>query len=312
MYILTDPANCKTTGGPAGIGVQCKIPFIWRKNSDHPYVQYWGCPVDPEDPSKTWCSTEIDVNGKHKTRIRAYGFCSNGCPKHKDKPVVGRNNAVETCRRSGEDCHSNVICSAQLSSIKDLKSHVCQLPDGSDGLCCKIKNGGKPQSVNPLIEDLAIRNNDFSVRNDNDAKQFNQFEIRAAAEIGQSFADNVTRSSRKTLKKAKFSSFLHAQNQRQNPGIGALNKASLAFTEAARNLISGGGTTNFDTRQLFSVNVDNSVLNDQCKKDDQFDCARARRSKYRKIDGSCNNLRNPKVGIKLENGFQNFEFFSMF
>ena len=81
-----------------------------------------------------------------------------------------------------------------------------------------------------------------------------------------------------------------------------------AFTEAARNLISGGGTTNFDTRQLFSVNVDDSVLNDQCKKDDQFDCARARRSKYRKIDGSCNNLRKPKVGIKLENCFQNSNF----
>ena len=204
-----------------------------------------------------------------------------------------------------------MICSAQLSSIKDLKSHVCQLPDGSDGLCCKIKNGGKPQSVNPLIEDLAVRNNDFSVRNDNDVKQFNQFEIRQAAEIGQSFADNVTRSIRKTLKKVKFSSFLHAQNQRQNPGIGALNKASLAFTEAARNLISGGG--NFDTRQLFPPpNLNNSVLRDQCKKANQFDCARARRSKYRKIDGSCNNLRNPKVGIKLENGFQNFEFFSMF
>ena len=182
---------------------------------------------------------------------------------------------------------------------------MCSLPDGSDGLCCKIKNGGKTGTVDPLIEDLAIRDeNSLSIRDD--VLSFNEFEIRQAAEIGQSFADNVTRSSRKTLKKANLSSFLHAQNQRQNPGIDALNKASLAFTEAARNLISDRGTTtDFEIRQLFSVEFDNSVLNGQCKGDDQFDCAIARRSKYRKIDGSCNNLRRPKVGIKLENQFQN-------
>ena len=180
---------------------------------------------------------------------------------------------------------------------------MCQLPDGSDGLCCKIKNGGKTGSaVNPLIEDLVIRNNNnngfLSIRGE---PPFNEFEIRTAAEIGQSFADNVTRSSRKTLKKTN----LHAQNQRQSPGIDGLNKASLAFTGALRNLISDRGTTtnNFDVRQLFFVEFDNSVLNGKCKRDDQFDCTKARRSKYRNIDGSCNNLRKPKVGIKWENWF---------
>ena len=93
---------------------------------------------------------------------------------------------------------------------------MCQLPDGSDGLCCKTRITTKTGLVNPIIRDLAKRNKDFSMQDRQRFKSFNAFRIRKAAEIGQSFADNVTRSSRKTLKKTN----LHAQNQRQNPGIG--------------------------------------------------------------------------------------------
>ena len=85
-------ANCKTTGGPAGVGVPCKIPFIWRQNPDFPYQKYWGCVDDIENPGKTWCSTEVDTDGRHVTGKGAYGFCSNSCPKHPIGPEPGPQN----------------------------------------------------------------------------------------------------------------------------------------------------------------------------------------------------------------------------
>ena len=88
-----DPfANCKTTGGPAGVGVPCKIPFIWRKNPDFPYQQYWGCIKDNENPTETWCSTEVDTDGRHVTGKGAYGFCSDSCPKH--DPTNDQENVI--------------------------------------------------------------------------------------------------------------------------------------------------------------------------------------------------------------------------
>ncbi len=67
--------SCVTKGGPAGSGVKCQIPFVFKG------IQYWGCPVDLVDASETWCSTKVDDKGNHITGIDAYGFCSSSCPK---------------------------------------------------------------------------------------------------------------------------------------------------------------------------------------------------------------------------------------
>ena len=107
---------CKTVSGPSP-NQKCILPFSFNG------VTYQNCPKDPDDSSLNWCSTKVDQNGQHITGIGAYGYCSNGCPKHIPKnsrrpqasPRI--NNAVEICPRSGESCQSNVICSAQLSSI---------------------------------------------------------------------------------------------------------------------------------------------------------------------------------------------------
>ena len=193
-----------------------------------------------------------------------------------------------------------------------MKSHVCPLPDGSDGLCCKTRITTKTGLVNPIIRDLAKRNKDFSMQDRKRFNSFSAFRIRKAAEIGQSFAENVTRTSRKTLDKTKFSSFLHAKNQQQSSGIDVLCKTSFAFTEATRNLMSDRRMTNFDLRILNFVDFDNSALNGLCKKNEEFDCTSAMKNKFRTIDGSCNNLKKPKVGIKSEMSLRILNSMSIF
>ena len=187
-----------------------------------------------------------------------------------------------------------------------MKSHVCRLPDGSDGLCCKARTATKAGLVNP-IRNLAMRNKDFSMQDRQKLNSFYAFQIRKAAEIGQSFAENITRIRRKTLDKTRFSSYLHAKNQKiNNPGIYEMMKSSLAFTGATKNLMSDRRMSNHDLRNLNFVDFRNSVLDGVCKTNDEFDCTSASISKYRTIDGSCNNLRVPKVGIKSRDQFQNF------
>ena len=75
-YILASSNNqCKTVGGPDSFQ-KCIFPFKWNGNT------YYGCPIDPDDNSKTWCSTRVDQGGNHITGQNKYGFCNEACPKH--------------------------------------------------------------------------------------------------------------------------------------------------------------------------------------------------------------------------------------
>lgn len=72
---------CYTVGGPSP-GLPCVFPFRFNGNI------YFGCPVDPDDRSKTWCSTKTDSKGNHISGQNAYGHCALNCPKHtKNEPL---------------------------------------------------------------------------------------------------------------------------------------------------------------------------------------------------------------------------------
>merc|ERR1712038_321727 len=66
---------CMTVSGP-NPRKRCVFPFT------HQGKTYFGCPVDPEQPAQTWCSTKVDSSGKHVTGEDEYGFCSQSCPTH--------------------------------------------------------------------------------------------------------------------------------------------------------------------------------------------------------------------------------------
>ncbi len=52
----------------------CVFPFNYKGR------QYNGCPVDPDDSSKRWCSTKVDSDGNHVGGQGQYGHCGRGCP----------------------------------------------------------------------------------------------------------------------------------------------------------------------------------------------------------------------------------------
>ena len=66
--------ECRTVGGPDP-DQSCIFPF---KFQDKIYNE---CPFDPDDPSKTWCSTKVDNNGNHVVGQKKWGHCSASCPE---------------------------------------------------------------------------------------------------------------------------------------------------------------------------------------------------------------------------------------
>lgn len=62
----------------------CVFPFIYKGR------QYGGCPIDPDDRTKRWCSTRVDSNGVHVGGQGQYGHCGSGCPRDNvGNPVRG-------------------------------------------------------------------------------------------------------------------------------------------------------------------------------------------------------------------------------
>ena len=66
-------SDCRTVSGPSP-NSRCVLPFTYNGKT------YYECPVDPEDSSKFWCSTQVDQNGNHISNIGAYGHCGSSCP----------------------------------------------------------------------------------------------------------------------------------------------------------------------------------------------------------------------------------------
>ena len=68
-----DGGGCTTVSGPK-TGAACIFPFTYGG------VSYNYCPVDPDEPSKRWCSTKVDASGTHVTGTGEYGHCGPDCP----------------------------------------------------------------------------------------------------------------------------------------------------------------------------------------------------------------------------------------
>ena len=66
---------CTTVSGPNTFA-KCVFPFTYER------ITHWGCPVDPDDSSKRWCSTRTDRKGNHIIGQNEYGHCDITCPNH--------------------------------------------------------------------------------------------------------------------------------------------------------------------------------------------------------------------------------------
>ena len=69
---IKENTQCFTVSGP-NPGKPCIFPF------KHNGKTFNGCDIDPDDRSKTWCSTKVDSRGNHITGQGEYGHCGNNC-----------------------------------------------------------------------------------------------------------------------------------------------------------------------------------------------------------------------------------------
>ena len=75
--------DCRTVSGPNPFA-QCVFPF------KHDGKTYWGCPIDPDDSRKRWCSTLVDRSSHHVSGRNEYGHCDVNCPIHTDRIRANR------------------------------------------------------------------------------------------------------------------------------------------------------------------------------------------------------------------------------
>ena len=80
---------CLTTIDSHDSEKECVFPFI------HDDVTYNGCPIDPIDETKRWCSTKTDENGVHVRGEGAWGYCTSGC-KLAEGTLIFRTNISDT------------------------------------------------------------------------------------------------------------------------------------------------------------------------------------------------------------------------
>ena len=64
---------CLTSAYSEAPNTECVFPFTFKN------FTYNGCPTDPNDESKRWCSTKTDENGVHITGGGNWGHCTPGC-----------------------------------------------------------------------------------------------------------------------------------------------------------------------------------------------------------------------------------------
>ena len=71
--------------------VPCEFPFIWDGN------KYYSCTTDDADgkiTEKPWCSTKVDLDGKHISGQGLYGDCPDSC-KTQNNNNISNYLAVE-------------------------------------------------------------------------------------------------------------------------------------------------------------------------------------------------------------------------
>merc|ERR1712180_308761 len=120
---------CLTSADSEDPEKECIFPFTFNN------FTYYGCPTDPNDESKRWCSTSTDENGVHVTGDGTWGYCTSGCNPEifPDELLIGddakEDVQTETCDYTA--CNGFTF---KLDVFDKVETYgQCQFPAGENG-----------------------------------------------------------------------------------------------------------------------------------------------------------------------------------
>ena len=105
---------CLTTYDSDDPEKECIFPF------KHDNITYNGCPIDPIDETKRWCSTLTDDNGDHVNGN--WGYCESNCKPAEDFEILDDINDYEyeedAVELDGEGKKFTLLCIAKTISLR--------------------------------------------------------------------------------------------------------------------------------------------------------------------------------------------------
>jgi len=117
-----DDKVCLTSVDSKDPETECILPFT------HDNITYYGCPTDPEDATRRWCSTKTDKNGVHIPNENAWGYCTPGCKPEID---IDANKDVQTDTCDFSACNGFSLKADVYD--KTVTFGQCQYPAGENG-----------------------------------------------------------------------------------------------------------------------------------------------------------------------------------
>jgi len=113
---------CLTASDSKDPGNECVFPF------KHDDITYFGCPIDPEDATRRWCSTKTDENDVHVKG--SFGYCTKGCKPEisADELSVGTeaSKEIQTEKCDFTSCNGYTLKTTVFDN--EVTFGQCQLP----------------------------------------------------------------------------------------------------------------------------------------------------------------------------------------
>merc|ERR1711962_802202 len=120
---------CLTSADSEAPEAECVFPFTFNN------FTYYGCPTDPVDETKRWCSIKTDENGVHVEGEGTWGYCTVGCKPEifPDELLIGsdakKDVQTETCDFTA--CNGFTY---KLDVFDKVETYgECQYPAGKNG-----------------------------------------------------------------------------------------------------------------------------------------------------------------------------------
>jgi len=112
---------------------ECVFPFTHVEEDGN--FTYHGCPTDPQDKTRRWCSTKTDENGVHINGIDAWGYCTPGCnPEIFEDELLIATEAEKDIQTKTCDYTACNAFTYKLNLFDTIVTYgQCQYPAGVDG-----------------------------------------------------------------------------------------------------------------------------------------------------------------------------------